>query len=135
MQKSEWRQIAQGLAGAALVLAGVIALGAGAAVLAGWPQLNPVLAMAGLGAFACIALAAASIWASAKAGPQPKGIPKKIAPGAWPNALLVGLVLMGSGGATAVGLSELAWFGLSAAVAALYAIAVLWPRPVRTDQS
>jgi hypothetical protein len=117
-------------AGAGLVaLAGFVGL----ALLNGLAAVPIYQVMAGLGAVVVLGLGAAGLWARNKAGPAP-GAPKaeiapvKTPPGAWMSAILVGLVLVGSGGATAVGLEDMTWLGLSIAASALYALFVLRPQ-------
>lgn len=128
MGGQEWRMIGAVLGYAAAALAVAVGGGVGAAALYA-VALQPIfLAMAALGAALSLGLAIAALWALRKGGPAPQRPPAQIAPGAFASATLVGLVLIGSGGATAVGLNDVAWLGLSMAVSALYAVFVLRPR-------
>jgi hypothetical protein len=131
----EWRMIGQILAVAAAAAVLALVGGIGAAFMYGLALTPIFVTMAGLGAALCVGLAALAAWTLAKAGPVQNAhaaqIPKAIAPGAWVNATLVGLVLVGSGGATAVGLNDLVWLAASIVVSGLYAVFALWPRRVR----
>lgn len=130
MGGQEWRLMSAVLAYAAAALAVAVGAGVGVAALYG-VALQPIfLAMAGLGAVLTVGLGVSALWARAKGGPAPARPATAVPPGAWANAILVGLVLTGSGGATAVGLNDIAWFGLSVGAAALYGVFVLRPRPL-----